>query len=197
MVMESTTHEHIRPNPATWVDAYGDYLFRYALSRLRNHESAEEVVQETFVAALKSLNQFAGRGAERAWLLGILKRKIVDFVRRRAKSTSLDSNDRDEQFVASIFDASGKWRDDPRICQSNPSEDLERAEFMQALHACLKGLPPRQGDVFMLREMEELDSEEICKEMGITASNLWVLLYRARLGLANCLKSRYQPEGAA
>lgn len=175
-------------DPTTWVDSYGDSLYRYALSRLRDAEAAEEVVQETFVAALGAIDQFAGKGAEGAWLLGILKRKIVDFVRARNRSTSATD---DEDPTQSLFDAKGNWRSDPRILGTQPDALLLRAEFWQILRQCLSGLPQRQADVFTLREMEGIASEEICKELDLSPSNLWVLLHRARMRLSACIKSNW------
>ena len=180
-------------DPASWVDRYGDYLYRYAVSRLRDSNPAEEVVQETFVAALQHVKQYAGKGSERAWLLGILKRGIIDLIRVRNRTTSLaeeDSNDLSE----ALFDRNGSWRKEIRSASYQPLDSLEREEFWRILHGCLETLPSRQADVFVLREMDDQNTKEICKEMEISASNLWVLLYRARMQLSNCMKNRWQQE---
>ncbi len=183
------------PDPAQWVAQYGDFLYRYALSRLRDVESAEEVVQETFLAGLRSVDQYAGKGAERAWLLGILKRKIVDHVRCRNRSGSMLRVDGADELSETLFDHKGNWRNDSRLFGPEPSTSLQRQEFWRTVRTCLETLPQRQADVFMLREMEGLGSEEICKELDISPSNLWVLLYRARLRLSQCMKSRWdEPE---
>ena len=182
-------------NPAEWVDRHGDYLYRYALSRLRDAEASEEVVQETFVAGLKHVDQYARTGPERAWLLGILKRKIVDHVRLRSRASSTDAVEGSDDFWESLFDKRGFWKADPRIFGSDPSAPLERREFWAIFRKCLDGLPERQADAFVLREMDGKSSEEICKDLEVSSSNLWVLLHRARLRLANCMKSRWQAEG--
>lgn len=181
-------------NPATWVERHGDYLFRYAVSRLRDAESAEEVVQETFVAGLQHAEQFAGKGAHRAWLLGILKRKIVDYVRQRNRISNLSTGDDGEDPSDSLFDRTGNWRTEFKRGNGRLLDSLERQEFWEVLRKCLTGLPPRQADVFALREMEQLSTDEICKELDISASNLWVLLYRARIRLSICMKSCWQDE---
>lgn len=182
--MEARSAQNV--DPAEWVDEHGDYLFRYALSRLRDTESAEEAVQESFVAGLSALEQYSGRGTERAWLLGILKRKIVDLIRRRCKMTSaLDSED---DISEHLFKSNGSWKRDPRIFGRRPEEEMERAEFWTTLDGCLGRLPVRQRDVFMLREIDGLTSDDICSSLGISRQNLWVLLHRARLGLADCLR---------
>ena len=177
------------PDPAQWVARHGNLLYRYALSRLRDVESAEEVVQETFLAGLRSVDQYAAKGAERAWLLGILKRKIVDYVRFRNRTGSMLRSDGADDLSETLFDQKGNWRTDPRSFGPEPSTSLQRQEFWHTVHACLDTLPQRQADVFMLREMEGLGSEEICKELDSSPSNLWVLLYRARLRLSQCMKS--------
>jgi RNA polymerase sigma-70 factor (ECF subfamily) len=180
-------------DPSAWVDHHGEYLYRYALSRLRDGEAAEEVVQQAFLAALQHTDQFAGKGSERAWLLGILKRKIVDFIRQRRRSTTLADDDASDLSRA-LFDRNGSWKPELRSAGYQPLDSLEREEFWRILRGCLDTLPSRQADVFVLREMDDRSTEEICKDLEITASNLWVLLYRARLRLSNCMKSRWQQE---
>lgn len=176
------THE-----PTEWVDAYGDYLFRYALSRLRDSNAAEEIVQETFLAGIRFAEQFSGRGSQRAWLLGILKRKIVDYVRQRSR------NDRDSSAdsTADLFDEKGFWRKNAATWSAAPDGDIESRELWEIVRDCLSQLPAGQTDVFVLSVMEELDSEAICRELEITPSNLWVRLHRARLGLATCVGAKW------
>lgn len=180
-------------NPAAWVDRYGDYLYRYAVSRLRDAEAAEEVVQETFVAALQHVDQYEAKGSERAWLLGILKRKVVDLIRARTRTSSLAEEDDPSQ---ALFDQNGGWQKHIRSAGYAPLDSLEREEFWRILRACLESLPPRQADVFVLREMDDRNTEAICKELEITPSNLWVILYRARLQLSSCMKRRWQQDKA-
>lgn len=180
-------------NPVEWVDRHGDYLYRYALSRLRDAEASEEVVQDAFVAGLRSVKQYAGTGTERAWLLGILKRKIVDHVRQRSRSRSTEL-DGTEDFSESLFDNRGFWKTDPRIFGSDPSASIEKQEFWRVFRKCLDALPDRQADAFTLREMDGKGSEEICKDLEVSRSNLWVLLHRARLRLANCMKTKWQTQ---
>lgn len=178
-----------------WVDRYGDTLYRYALSRLRDAEASEEVVQETFLAALRARDQYSGAGSEGAWLLGICKRKIIDYVRRRQRPDAAAGGETAGDPSADLFDAKGNWRLDPRITKGRPEAALERDDFWRALRGCLEGLPRRQADVFVLREMDEMDRDDICKELEITASNLGVLLHRARLHLTRCMKAHLQKWG--
>jgi RNA polymerase sigma-70 factor (TIGR02943 family) len=180
-------------DPNVWVDEYGNYLYRYAVSRLRDGEAAEEVVQETFVSALRHVEQYEGRGSERAWLLGILKRKIIDFIRARNRTSSLTGDDSLDPSEA-LFDHTGSWKSEIRSRGFEPQNSLEREDFWRILQGCLKALPQRQADVFTLREMDDQKTAEICKELEISTSNLWVLLYRARMQLSFCMKSRWLQE---
>lgn len=182
------------PDPNTWVEEHGDYLFRYAVSRLRDADSAEEVVQETFVAGLRHAQQFAGKGTHRAWLLGILKRKIVDYVRQRSRASNLSATDDGDDPCDLLFDQTGSWRAEFRRSGGRSLDSLERQEFWEVLRKCLDGLSSRQADVFTLREMEQLTTEQICKELDISASNLWVLLHRARTHLSICMNSRWENQ---
>jgi RNA polymerase sigma-70 factor (ECF subfamily) len=158
-------------------------------------ESSEEVVQETFLAGLRNVDQYAGKGAERAWLLGILKRKIIDHIRQRSRISLPDSTAAGDDLSEMLFDKTGFWRSDPRIFGTDPSASLERQEFWRIFRGCLESLSQRQADAFTLRELDGKSSDEICKDLEISTSNLWVLLYRARMGLANCMKARWQAEG--
>ncbi|KLU07499.1 sigma factor [Rhodopirellula islandica] len=184
-------------DPSAWVNEYGDALFRYALSRLRNPEFAEEVVQQTFLAGLEHQDQFSGVGSQQGWLMGILKRKVIDFVRQRNRSAQpegqADPPDTRDQWDT-FFDRSGKWNPNVRETLLEPLDAVDRQEFWPVFQTCLHSLPDRQSRVFELRELEGLETEEICKELEISASNLWVLLHRARLRLANCIKVRWLQE---
>lgn len=192
-------HSEVQPGGAThpeeWVDRHGDTLYRFALTRLRDAEAAEEVVQETFVAALGARNQYAGKGSEGAWLLGICKRKVVDLVRRRNRPDTGAGGDLGPDPSEAMFDPKGNWRLDPRILKGRPEGALEREEFWQAFRGCLGRLSQRQADAFTLRELEDLTSEEICKKLEVSTSNLWVLLHRARLSLTVCMKSHLEKWG--
>lgn len=186
---DHSTTDGQQVNPEQWLDQYGDYLYRYAMSRLHDPEEAEEAVQETFVAGLRHRDQYRGQGSERAWLLGILKRKVIDCVRRRNRSGQQQTSEASD-ITEALFDSRGNWRSDPRMAAVSPEELVSRQQFWEALHACLGRLPPRQADVFTLRELDGLSSDDICRLLDISYSNLGVLLHRARLGLSDCLKRK-------
>jgi RNA polymerase sigma-70 factor (ECF subfamily) len=162
-------------------------LLRYARSQLRNDAWAEDAVSETLLAALEKPQSFAGQSQLKTWLVGILKHKVVDQLRRHSREATILSADDDTDVDELLFAADGHWREAPQSWGS-PEQTLNQRQFFEVLDVCVERLPPAQGRVFMMREWLELGTEEICKELGITSTNLWVLLHRARLRLRDCLQ---------
>ena len=183
-----TAENRHMPDPETWVDQYGDYLYRFALSRLQESAAAEDLVQETFLAALHARKNFKGRSSVTTWLTGILKHKIIDYFRKENRNQPVEDV---EPFITSLddlFDEKGKWKIGPSKWTANPTELYERKEFWRILTQCLSELSGRLAQIFRLRELEELSTEEICKVFDISATNYWVILYRARMLLRRCLE---------
>lgn len=174
-------------DPSLWVEQYGDYLFRYAMLRLHRREVVEDLVQETFLAGLASRQGFTGKSSERTWLVGILKHKIVDHLRRHNREQPAGTMGNSGEDVEELFDNKGNWRHGPRKWSADPGSSLERQEFREVLLGCLSKLPSRLAEAFSLREIEGLGTEEICKVLQISATNLWVSLHRARMQLWLCL----------
>ena len=160
-----TSVEFERIDPAEWVSAYGDYLYRYAYSRLRDANAAEEVVQETFLAGIKNEAQYSGKGSQRGWLLAILRRKIVDYVRARARKDRAQSFEDESDPSALLFDKSGHWKKDAISWKSQPGYKLESSELWDIVHECMNDLPPGQASVFMLSVLEQMESAEICQQL--------------------------------
>ncbi len=178
-------------DPQRWLDEHGDSLYRYALLRLRNPEAAEDAVQETLVAAFHARERFTGKSSVRTWLIGILKHKIIDSIRKAARERPVSElNEEDRETAERLFDEQGHWRSSaaPSDWGAGPREALERKEFMQALEQCMSKLPERLAAVFALRELEQMETEEICNVLSISPTNLWVMLHRARLRLRECLE---------
>jgi len=184
-------------NPETWVDRYGDYLYRFALSRVKDPGVAEDLVQETFLAALRGLQNFKQRSSGHTWLTAILKHKIVDFLRKKHREQVIEDIETVSESTDGFFKNSGSWRIRPAKWDINPAKIFEQQEFMDVLLKCLAQLPERLARAFMLREMEGLSTEEICKSMQISATNSWVMLYRARTYLRRCLEINWfdKPTG--
>lgn len=182
------------PDPSLWVDEHGDYLFKYAVFRLRDAALAEDIVQETLLAALQAYESFKGRGSERTWLVGILKHKVIDHFRRASRETPLDMNEGRSFEHDELFRSSGEWRHHwqpehaPVEWQATPEGLLEQTEFWEVFMRCLAPLPERTANAFTLREVEGLTSEEVCEVLTISPNNLWVMLHRARMQLRHCLE---------
>lgn len=166
------------------------YLYRYALAQLRDGDAAQEVVQEALLAAIKGRSQFEGRAAMRSWLTAILKHKIIDFQRSRARELPTEDLDAAAEDDDDIFGADGT-RVRPIADWGNPDQALENAQFWKVLQACLDGLPKRAAEVFMLREVMGESLEEVGKIHGITPTNCAVTLHRARSRLRECLEAKW------
>jgi RNA polymerase sigma-70 factor (ECF subfamily) len=180
-----------RSDPATWLDQYGDSLYRFALLRVREPATAEDLVQETLLAAWRARDSFAGQAAERTWLIAILKNKLIDHFRRSRRETPLpDAVDSDAAIDALFTEHNDHWAHPP-AAWARPDDALEQAEFWQAFQDCLAGLPARQAQVFTLNEIDGLSTEELCKVLEAQPSNVWVMLHRARLRLRECLEQTW------
>ncbi|MDI1309765.1 MAG: sigma-70 family RNA polymerase sigma factor [Methylotenera sp.] len=176
-------------NVNDWLNDHGDYLYRFALARLRDPHQAEDAVQETLLAAIKS-NSFEGDSSARTWLTGILKHKIIDLQRKQIREQPLSDLidlDASDTSMDDFFDKSGHWLDKPQTLDM-PENALEQKQFLSILSGCIDKLPAKLAAIFMMRDVHEVENENICKELDITATNAWVMLYRARMGLRKCLE---------
>ncbi|MFP6583901.1 MAG: sigma-70 family RNA polymerase sigma factor [Candidatus Hydrogenedentota bacterium] len=175
-------------DPATWVAAHGDYLYRFAMQRLQNQSTVEDVVQDTFLAAIRARDSFSNQSTIRTWLTGILKHKIMDQYRAIRRELGELSADPFAATIDDIYDdrkhlkpPAQPWADDPR-------EAFEKQEFWTQMDSCIQKLPERQSMIFTMREMDGYSSEEICKLLEITPTNYWVILHRGRVALRRCLE---------
>jgi RNA polymerase sigma-70 factor (ECF subfamily) len=172
------------------VEALRPQLMRFARAQLRNDAWAEDAVSDTLLAALERPLSFGGQSQLKTWLVGILKHKVVDQLRRHTREATVLVADDGEDLDDALFDDFGHWRERPQEW-GDPEASLGQRQFFEVLELCVDQLPPVQGRVFMMREWLDLDTDEICKELSITATNLWVLLHRARLRLRECLQTRW------
>ena len=184
---------------ASQLDSHRGYLMRVAQLQLRDKSLAEDVVQETLLAALSG-SRFEGKSSLRTWLTGILKHKIVDVIRRKQRepvaASTLDDECDLEDFDGLFKRFNGAW-ESPPADWGDPEQALSQRQFFDVMEFCLEKLPPNTARVFMMREVMELESAEICKELAITANNLWVILYRARMSLRECLEQNWFRDRAA
>lgn len=177
-------------HPEQWIDLYSDYLFNYTISRVNDRDLAQDLVQDTFVAGLKSMKNFKGKASERTWLISILKRKIIDHYRK------INSNKGKAEVRVNFSDEGndeGSWLE-KRVADpfdKTAEDNLENTELGLAIHECLSKLPSKQAEIFKMKTILDYDTETICNEYNITASNLWVIIHRARTTLATCLEENW------
>lgn len=189
-------------DPLLWVDNYSEEFFRFAIGRVKNREVAEDLVQETFLSGLKSVDKFRRDCPEKSWLYNILRNKIIDHFRKKTNqeinqsSSPIESTD--DSFYHQFFVGSGKmqghWDDNaaPTSWAAPAHKMLENEEFMQFLLLCLSLLPENWSKAFTLKNIDDLKTKEICKELNITPSNLWTIIHRAKLQLRSCLEKRWK-----
>ena len=184
--------EKIKPahqlNPTGWVDLYADYLYNYAISRVNNEELAKDLVQETFFAGLNSAKNFKGSASERTWLVAILKRKVIDHYRKRNSKKG-----KAEVRMSYNNEGEGSWLEEQIADPLSKSENdgIENEELGMAIHECISKLPAKQAKVFTMKTIHGMNTEDICNELSINPSNLWVLVFRARTSLMDCLNENW------
>lgn len=176
-------------HPNTWIDKYADYLFNYTITRVNDRDTAQDLVQETFFAGLKSKDNFKGDASERTWLVSILKRKIIDHYRK------INSNKGKAEVRINYNDgeSEGDWLEE-RVADpfdKNAEAEIENSELGLAIHNCLDKLPIKHADIFKKKTILNYETETICNEFDITPSNLWVIIHRARTSLAKCLDNNW------
>lgn len=176
---------------AAWLEAHGDYLFRFAVGRVRDPSVAEDLVQETFLAGLRARDRFAGRSEERTWLTGILRNKVMDHYRAKYRREAIASDAGPDPFTDGLFAADGHWKEPPAARDGDPARLAEHAEFLNVLRGCLKRLPERLREAVELRQIEGQSGAEVCETLGVTPNHLGVLLHRARLRLWKCLGAKW------
>jgi len=178
--------------PELWVKNYSDMLLRFASIRTNNDEQAKDLVQETFLAALRNLETFKGDISEKNWLYFILKNKIIDHYRKKASSLVIDIENLIEK-SSDYFDDSGHWKEStyPKEWGVSYSDPVEKEEFYEILNQCTQKLSELIRIVFTMKYLDDKESEEICKELQITSSNYWVIIHRAKLQIRKCLEKNW------
>jgi len=193
----SETDVDQRLHPDGWLDRYGDRLFQFALARVHEVQVAEDLVQETFLAALRSRDRFEGRSGEQTWLTAILKHKVADYLRTRDRERTVAAagTESSDAWFNSLFNERGRWRVPPRDWGEQPDRELEQAEFFRVLSLCVGKLPQRLSEAFRSRVVDENSSESVCKKLEVSPTNLGVMLHRARSRLWHCLDVNWFGEG--
>lgn len=176
-------------NPNNWIQLYSDYLFNYTISRVNDREIAKDLVQETFLAALGAMKDFKGEANERTWLTAILKRKVIDYYRK----INSNKGKAEVRINSSEEESEGEWLEnkvaDP--FDKTAEDQMENEELGLAIHNCLSKLNTKQAEVFKMKTILNIETDVICNELNITASNFWVMIHRARTALAECLEKHW------
>ena len=173
------------------------YLMTFAVLQLRDRSAAEDLVQDTFLAAVAALDRFEGRSSLRTWLTRILLNKMADHLRAAGRTVSIDAAAGEEggDGIDAFFQANGRYVDMPQPWH-DPDQALTQRQFFEVLELCVAGLSQAAGRVFLLRELSGLSIEEICKELEITEANCSVLLHRSRIRLRACLEKKWFADTA-
>lgn len=179
-------------DPEYWLQEYGDSLYRYALMQLKNQAAAEDVVQDALLSAYRAREQFQGKSSIKTWLTTILRNKIIDHV-RKGKRDPISGSDmlEEDKTISSSFSSTGIWSKWLNSWTSSPEKLVEQQAFITQLTACLTALPSNLRQVFILRIVDNLETEEICEQLNISQNNVWVILYRSRMRLRECLEKNW------
>lgn len=182
-----------------FLNALRRQMVKFATLQLSNSHAAEDAVQEALMGALKNAKSFAGRAALKTWVFAILKNKIADVLRQKQRmvdASSLLREDEEGEDFSELFDQKGFWQADEKPATwGNPQDSLHQNQFWKVFEVCLEALPGNQARVFMMKEFVELDANEICNTVGITTTNLNVMLHRSRLRLRKCLENNWFIKG--
>jgi RNA polymerase sigma-70 factor (ECF subfamily) len=186
--MSNTKAEVSALDVNTWLEEHGDYLFAFAIRRIKDRTAAEDLVQDTLLTGIRKVSSFEGRSTLRTWLTGILKLKLMERLRQSNREPVLNES---TDFIDSQFRKFELWSTIQSNWESRPEKELESSEFKLQFGNCLNKLKEKQRLAFTLHVVDEVNSREICETLGISDSNLWTLLYRARMRLRDCLEKNW------
>ncbi|VAX00693.1 hypothetical protein MNBD_GAMMA22-2840 [hydrothermal vent metagenome] len=194
-VMKDEPQSSQLSQPEQWLNDHGDYLFNFAIQKLKNPAHAEDVVQETLLSALiasKKESQYLGKSSEKTWLTGILNHKIIDFIRKQVRELTIEdivalSDSNMENGIDNLFDSRGRWLNPPQKW-GNPEELLHNRQFLTTLNHCLSKLNPTMTQIFSMKEISGKTPKEICNKLDITPANFNVIFYRIRMKLRQCIE---------
>ena len=190
VIILKMAEEKVLLNTDKWIDNYADYMYNYAIVRVNDSDLAKDLVQDTFFAGLKSAKNFQGKSTERTWLISILKRKIIDHYRK------INSKKGQAEVRMNFYDDGeneGNWLEErvPQSWENQLEKSVENDELKKQLSSCIEALPEKYAMVFRMKTIQEFETEEICKELDITSSNLWVIIHRARTQLRKCMEDNW------
>ena len=171
------------------VNNFADDLFRFALSKTKNKEVSEDLVQDTFIVAVTKLHTFRGESTHKTWLISILRNKIADYYRKKTKE-NISDKEMDDQTLS--FSASGSWnKENVPFVFEDTEQLLDNPKFTSVFYDCIDGLPELWSAVIKMKYVNPIKSKEICKELNISDTNLWQIVHRSKLKLKDCLGTNW------
>ncbi len=182
-------------NPEKWVENYADVMYGYAFKILKNEEESNDMVQDTFLSALKNKSGFLGNSSEKTWLFRILQNKILDLLRKRTTTRIQKDVDVYDMYFEKTEDyrnGHGNSLYDPKNWVKNAQDTLEKQELYLILHYCIAKLPEKQAQVMQKKFLNDEKSENICQELNISTSNFWALTHRAKISLRACVEKNWE-----
>lgn len=182
--------------PSQWVDLYGDALYRFALSRVSSADQAQDLVQDTLIAAISARKRFSGKSSERTWLTGILKHKILDYYRKKGREVA-ESHLKPDDMESEHFQNHLHGAERPVRWDENPDTVLSNSQLGGILGGCIEKLPVHVKQVFIMREIDKVDSEEVCNILDMSLTNLYVVMHRARKMLKDCIQHQWMEKGVS
>lgn len=188
--MSNPSINHNKLNPDNWIDNYADYLFNYAIARINDYDLVKDLIQETFLAGVKSAKNFEGKSSEKTWLTSILKRKIVDHYRK------INSKKGQAEVRVNFYsdgENEGNWIEDrvPQSWTDTSDKNIENEELSEQLNRCINNLPEKYAIAFRMKTIQNFETDDICNELDISSSNFWVIIHRARTQLRKCMEDNW------
>lgn len=176
-----------------WVKAYSSELYQWACYKTSDNETARDIVQETFLAAVRYVDKFEEKSSAKTWLFSILNNKISDHHRKKFRQIVLNESELIKDKEISFFSEKGKWKESstPSSWSADEENLLDNQEFRKTLTNCLENLPPSWKSIVRMKYISDIEGEKICQETGISKTNYWQILHRAKLQLRKCLEANW------
>ncbi len=179
--------EEVKNSLAEWVEEYTNDLYSWALYKLSNKELAQDIVQDTFLAAAEKLSSFKGDSKPKTWLFSILNYKIIDVYRKKVKRNITVDGD----IISNLFNSNGDWNSYYNVAWDDDGNLLDDIDFRNVLERCVDNLPDKWRLSVKLKYLQEESGEKICKDLDISPTNFWQIIHRAKLQLRECVKSNW------
>lgn len=180
---------------AVWVNEFSDELFSWALYKTSSKETAEDLVQETFLSAFQKIESFEGKSSPKTWLFSILNNKIIDYYRKNAKIKEQEFSTTENsglKLTDNYFNDTENWKsNDLNPIWDQEEELLDNTDFNKTMAQCMDDLPQKWKLAITSKYLTDKNTDEICQDLKITVSNYWQIVHRAKLLLKKCLEAKW------